>query len=326
MPSSMTHTYFGINTYKELPEKYQKKIKNKLEHYKLFCQGSDPYMFYNFRLGKKAKIINNIQTIMHHTKTRDFFIETIKYINCNKLNNNEEIMAYLYGNIAHYYLDCYAHPYINYKGGKYDRSNKKTAKYNAVHQKIEYIIDMYYIDKYENINHKKFKTYKNIFNIKNISPITLDLINKTIYKVYKINNSANLYLKSIKHMKKFFKYANYDPYGIKLTIYKIIDKITPWNIINLSELSYHNNIDLKYLNLDGKQWNLPWDKLSTTNETFPDIMNKAKKDTINTIIKVTNMLDNNNINIQELNKIFNNWSYSTGKDYHLALEPKYFEF
>ena len=105
MPSTMTHTYFANDVYNKLPTNCQNKINNKLENYKLFAQGSDPFMFYHFFLGKKAKYSMEIQRKMHTTKTRDFFINTIKYIHNNNLINNQEAMPYLYGYICHYYLD-----------------------------------------------------------------------------------------------------------------------------------------------------------------------------------------------------------------------------
>ena len=41
MPSSMTHTYFGLDVYKKLNKNYQLKINNNLEYFKLFCLITD---------------------------------------------------------------------------------------------------------------------------------------------------------------------------------------------------------------------------------------------------------------------------------------------
>ena len=81
MPSSMTHTYFGLDVYDKINTQSKEKISNSLEYFKLFSQGSDPFMFYNFLIGKKAKMYSDVQGIIHTKKTREFFITTIKYIN-----------------------------------------------------------------------------------------------------------------------------------------------------------------------------------------------------------------------------------------------------
>ena len=147
MPSSMTHTYFGLDVYNKLNTQSKEKISNSLEYFKLFSQGSDPFMFYNFLLGKKAKMYSDVQGIIHTKKTREFFITTIKYIHENNLSNNPDVMAYLYGYICHYFLDLYTHPFIYYKSGKFKKEDKNTYKYNGLHQTIEYAIDLYFINK-----------------------------------------------------------------------------------------------------------------------------------------------------------------------------------
>ena len=94
MPSSMTHTYFGLDVFHKLPQKYQDKITHQLEYFKLFCQGSDPFMFYHFLIGKKAKQYGEIQKRMHQENTQNFFINTIQYIHKHKLLNERKLLCW----------------------------------------------------------------------------------------------------------------------------------------------------------------------------------------------------------------------------------------
>lgn len=328
IPSSMTHTYFGIDVYNNLPIKYQSKISNNLEHLKLFSQGSDPFMFYHFFIGKKAKQIKQIQIKIHQEKTQDYFINIIKYIHENSLQNNPEIITYLYGNICHYFLDLYTHPLIYYKSGIFKSNDKSTYKYNGLHQQIEYAIDLYFIKKNEQIVPRKFKIHNQIFNITSLSPELKRLIVNSVGKTHSITNSDNKYLKSIKYMRLFFYIANYDPYKIKLKLYKIIDKITPKKIIKLKELSFANiypNIN-DYLNLNNKQWFYPWDNTILHTSSFIDLYNQAKNDTIKTIKEVTELLEDKILDINRTKKIFPDLSYLTGKPCNQKLRLKYFEF
>ena len=328
MPSSMTHTYFGKDVIKQIPINCKEKIDEKKEHFYLFCQGSDPFMFYHFLLGKTAKQSMNIQSTIHKTKTRDFFINTINLINKKNLINNQEIMAYLYGNICHYYLDSYTHPFIYYNSGVFDRNNKSTYKYNGKHQEIEYNIDLYNISKRESTLPYKFKIHKNIFNVNTFSTELKHFINELMKKTYNYNNISNHYIKCVHYMKYFFRLVNYDPTGIKLTIYKVIDKISPITAIKLEKLSYHHNYqkDLSYLNLEHKEWSLPWDKNKTSSSSFFDLYNNAIKDCTNTIKEVTNMLETKKIDNQKLNQIFKNNSYATGEDCNKKVTMKYFRY
>ena len=327
MPSSMTHTYFGIETLKKLPTKYQNKIKDKEEYFKLFCQGPDPFMFYHFFIGKKAKYGKHIQSKMHFEKTRDFFLNTITTIKEKELTNNKEAIAFLYGYICHYFLDLTTHPYIYYKGGIFKKDKKETYKYNCKHQKIEYIIDQYMISIKEQEPPHRFKTYQHIFKVNTFHKELTEVINEVIDKTYNIKEITPFYLKSIKHMKSFFHLINYDPTGIKLHIYKIIDKITPPYFTKLEELSYHQDVQkyISYLNLNHIPWNLPWDKDQIFNDSFIDLYNKALTKSTETIIKVTNILEKDTINKKELEEIFQDLSYATGLPCHKKVKMKYFE-
>lgn len=328
MPSSMTHTYFALDVYKQLPTKYQHKIKNKLEYYKLFAQGSDPFMFYHFCIGKKAKKVNKIQKTIHTTKTRDFFINTITHIHQQKLTNNEEAMSYLYGHICHYFLDIYTHPFIFYKTGLFNSKDKTTHKYNAKHQDMEYFIDMYFIHQRESITVSKYKVYQNIFKLHSFSPTLNDLITNSIEKTYQLENIPSLYLKCTKYMTNFFKYINYDPYQLKYQLYKIIDNLTPPNIIKLQELSFNRPLQdkISYLNLNHNEWHYPWDKTITFTTSFLDLYEEAKTQAITTIINVTNILNAKELNISKLKQIFTNLSYKTGQNCNKKITMEFFEF
>lgn len=327
MPSTMTHTYFCLDVYKKLPTKYKNKITN-IEYLKLFAQGTDPLMFYNYLIGKKAKYFKNIQYLTHTTKTRDYFLNLINYINDNNLENNSEIISYLYGNICHYFLDLEIHPYIFYKTGIFNKSHKYSYKYNGLHQEMEYTIDQYFIHQKETVSPNKFKIHDNIFKYYPLSQELIKTINYTIYKTYNIDNITVAYIKSIKNMKKFFKYFNYDKIGIKKIIYSLIDIITPKSIINLKELSYNNNYQKKlhYLNFDKSKWHHPCNKNEVYNYSLIELYEKATSNTQKAIIEVTKMLDSKKINTTKLKQIFNNSSYITGKNCNNKYEIKYFEF
>lgn len=328
MPSSMTHTYFGKDVYKNLTPQCQNIIKNDLEYFKLFCQGSDPFMFYHFMIGKKSQKIRNIQSLMHKNKTQDFFISTIKYIHDNKLNNNAKVMSYLFGYICHYYLDMYIHPYIYYKGGIYKKNNKNTYKYNGLHQKIEYAIDLYLIEKREKIKPSKFKVYKEIFNVNSLDDELKNIINYSIGNIYNIDNPSYYYEKSIKDMRHFFKYVNQDRYGIKIHLYRLFDYIMHDKFIKIEELSFSNvykEID-DYLNINKKSWCCPFDNKIQYNTSFFDLYDEALKNSVNSIQSIVKLLHNKNLDEKKLKEIFKNLSFTTGIDCEKNVKLQYFEF
>ena len=326
MPSSITHAYFGIDVYNKLSKKHKKNID--LNYLKIFSQGSDPFLFYNLFIGKKAKEINSIQEIIHTQKTNLFFKNTIKYIIKNNLTDNKEIITYLYGYISHYYLDLYTHPYIYYKSGIFNKKDKSTYKYNAIHQKYEYLIDLYFISKNEKIPYYKFKPHKFLFTTKKISNTLEELIDTTMYETYKYQNLSTYYNKSLKHMYFFYKHINYDPYSYKLIAYSLIDKITKKNTTKLKELSFHNKLDNinSILNNNKETWCLPWNKSKSYKTSFIELYNRAIDDTINTITKLAEMFETKKINNSLIDTLFPNKSLTTGINCNINVIMQYFEF
>ena len=147
MPSTMTHCYFAQDVYNKINSNSRKKINGFLDKLLTFSMGSDPFMFYHFFVGKKNKEIANIQKTVHTEKTNEYFYNIIDYIIKNNLTNDKEIISFLYGMICHYFLDKNTHPFIYYKSGIFDKNNSDTYKYNTLHHKIEYAIDIYMIKK-----------------------------------------------------------------------------------------------------------------------------------------------------------------------------------
>ena len=154
MAGTMTHTFFAEDVYKNLDNKKYINIEN----LKTYAQGHDIFFFTFNILNYKTKKIGNF---MHRNKTKDFFINIISYIKDNNLQNNKDVMSFLYGYICHYCLDLTVHPYVTYKCGIFNKKKKETYKYNSKHSDFETYIDAYMIKERKKINPNKFKWVNN---------------------------------------------------------------------------------------------------------------------------------------------------------------------
>ncbi|MBR3617460.1 MAG: hypothetical protein IKN46_02155, partial [Acholeplasmatales bacterium] len=281
MPSSVTHNFFSHDVYEKLNKNIKSLIKPCLNEYAVFAQGPDPYFFYDFHLTRRSKEVSKINKAMQHTLINNHFITLINYIKDNNYYSNPMVMAYLYGQVCHYALDTTCHPYIIYYAGMYDEKDKDTYKYNGLHEEMEYYIDCYFIWNRKHILPKNYKVYKNIFCKMYFNKEIKDVIDTVTGNVYGFSDVSNKYYKSIKDMKKFYYVFNYDKYGIKKRIYRIMDKLCPGNIIRKEELSFHidPNSKLYYLNIKKETWYHPCNKNESYNYSFFELydiaLNKA---------------------------------------------------
>ncbi len=326
MPSTATHAYFAVDVLDKIDDKYKSKID--IEYVKTFAQGPDPFYFYNLAnpLGNKT-VRNTFPRAIHDTKTKQFFMTLINNIIDNKLYKNKQSISFLYGFICHYVMDSTIHPFIIYKTGIYDYKNPETYKYKSLHLDIELYLDCYMIFQREQIPAHEFKLYNFCFNINKFDDKFKKLLDKTTKEVYNFDNFSNIYYKSIKQMKWIFKVFRYDRTGIKRRFYILLDYFLPKKQLYKEQLSYHVNYKRKlhYLNNEKNEWNHPFDQYETYNYSFIELYHIALNKAVSIINRVNEVLYNEK-NIKNLDKVFTNISYKTGKDCDDDRNLEYFEY
>lgn len=273
-------------------------------------------------------MVHEINKAMQHSKVNKHFITLINYINEKGYYSNGEVMAYLYGQICHFALDSTVHPFVIYNVGRYDEKKKETYKYNGLHEEMEYYIDNYLIFKRENVLPKDYKVYKEIFKFGKFNRHLCETIDNVMKEVYGFDNVSSIYYKSLTDMKKFFHVFNYDKWGVKKEVYKIMDKIAKGRVVRKEELSF--NIDpmgkLFYLNEEKATWNHPCDKDEKFDLSFHELYELAIDKAVLIINAVDKMLRLEKIDEKKLAELLGNLDYGTGKDCDLKREYKYFKF
>lgn len=326
MPSSITHNYFMQDVYYKLSDEIKSKFD--LIDAKTFAQGPDIFYFYNMCFGKKSKKYRDMGGYMHRHNINDYFRNIVNYINDYGLYDNVRCMAFLYGSICHFVLDYIVHPFVFYKTGSFKKGNVSTYKYNGLHQEMEYYIDAYMIFQNEKKEAKDYKMYKDILNNDKLDDVVIKMINDVIYDTYGYCDLGNIYNKCTNDMKLFFKYFNYDHYGIKKFFYSFIDIITPSFFIRKKKFSFYltHNSKRHYLNLEKNEWNHPCDLNEVYNYSFVELYIIAIDRACNIIKDIDKMLGKKKIDDKKIDNLFCNYSYITGKECNDRNVMKYFEF
>lgn len=326
MPSSMTHSYFCIDVFNKLNDDSKKKVKN-LEYLKVFAQGPDLLYFFN-KFTKKGNEIRKLGGICHRHKTKQFFINLITYIKENNLQNNEQVISFLYGYITHFALDSTIHPYIYYKTGIFDKKKKETYKYNGLHGEMEYYLDVYMIFQNEKKESKIFKSYNYFKQIKTYDDKLEKMIDDVFDKTYNYKNVSEYLKKGVNGLITIFKYVRYDRFGIKKYFYKLLDFLSSDRTEKKQYMSYNvlHNQKIHYLNLEKKVWNHPVNIEETYDYSFIELYRIAIDKATKLIDAVTEILDSSKDKANELDYLFKDTSYITGKECENNKKLQYFEF
>ena len=315
MAGTITHAFFAMDVYNKLNYKLKKELEDYKNNLRTFGQGHDIFAFSN----------KNKSKLFHNTNSKKFFIGMINYIKDNNFINNSELKSFLYGYICHYVLDKNIHPLVKYKTGNYVKEYKETKKYRCKHSDMETYLDSYIIYNKLNIKPGRFKSQKFCLQPNKFSKELNELIDYSFLNAYEFNKASKYYRQGIRRMHFLYPMLRNDYFGIKKKIYSIVDHITPKYAYKFSPISLANVIGEKdyYLNLEHEKWNHPMYKEEVYNTSAFDIYNNSVTEAVEIIKNVDKYLCGKNIDI---NKIFDNSSFSTGKDCNDLTIQQYFEY
>ena len=325
MPAIITHDIFARRVYDKVIDDYP-FLKDSRHLYQIFSQSHDYLFYYKTPNRKKTKHINHLGHVGHWYKTQDYLINLILGIQENKLENNSDAMAYLFGSITHYVLDSTCHPFIFYKTGTYYANRPETFKYAGEHGHMERDLDAYYYLQTFKKEYKYCNVARDIIGKPYFSPELIDLISNTYKKTYEEENIGLIYKKSINIARRLYAMFINDRFGIKRSFYKVFDKITKYRKGYIASYSTHiDDINLKFLNLEHKEWNHPCYKDMKYTYSFDNLLDLSEEKCIKIYKEITKYF-NNKISLDKLKESIPNISYSTGLDVEDETKMKYFEY
>jgi len=298
MPAYITHAIMGEVTYKLLLKNNYLKIPVNSQAIKTFSLGVD-----------LANRNSRHAEMAHNKDTGLLFLIMIDYIKKNKLYNNANVMAFLYGHIFHYFLDKNTHPYIYYM-----EMGLKKVGLISTHVFFEGVIDSY-------LSREILET--DIFSLngvdyclsENVSDITLrEMLDYSYKKLYQIKNMS-------------------DSYNYILNIFKTLERIVKSKlcsnhsdgvkkILLVDEYFNMNNLNSQIiLNLNNDLWLHPVTGEEHT-ESFEQLFNKSIEESIEAI-EIVNSVIYAERSIDKIYSLFPNISYDTGIDCNYGRQFKY---
>ncbi len=275
MPSYKTHSIHAEEVFKSL----DRKTNIDKESMKVFAMGPDALISSDYSTFDK----------MHKENVKEYFMSLLKAYKEKKLLDNPEAMSFLYGQLDHYMLDASTHPLIYYLTEKCPKEGTIN-----MHGLVEMWIDAYYMRKYNS-------TEKKYYHKSGIKDRELMLvIDEVTNRIYGSKNVSSNYNKGIKLLSMYDLLARNNLLGIVPIVEKVIGPITFKNGISRVE---------PFLNEDHSTWLNP-ETGELLNESFDDLFNKAKDNSLELIHDVDSYLYND----KPLKNYFINSdiSYNTG--------------
>lgn len=277
MPSYKTHAIHGEMI---LPS-INNRIEINKEDLKAFCMGPDALILTDYKLFE----------LQHIRSTRKYFKTLIKLIKDNKLQDNSETMAFLYGQLDHFILDMIMHPLIYYM-----TENLPKEHLMEPHGIVENLIDDYVVQKFD--RNDEFYYHKVTISDRKL----IKLVNDAYYKVYHSKNISFKYSMGMILINIYDSLIRRDKSFLAKSVMKLI---------NFGDVSYHNDYKrvLPYLNLEHNLWLNP-ETGEESHASFDNLWEKASEVALETIQDVNMYLYQDK---KLKNSIINNdTSFNTG--------------
>jgi len=295
MPSYISHAIMGEQLYNEICRINALKVNINVEELRGYSLGSDLSFL-------SLKLKNDPQNF----RTRDFFLNILKYIKDNKLFYNSSVMALLYGHIAHYFLDINTHPLIYYiecgckKVGVLSNHDLVEGYLSSYLSKIILDKDIMDIkaDYFSKINLNDIETLKLLSNAYGDIYGDYEII-RSYKKVKFLFSELESFIKSGLLSKEYLiKFSRFDEFLEK-------NNLTTDEILNSNNAIFTNPITGV-----------------CQNDSFVELYYKAIDMTLSAINEVNKYLYSG-YSIDNLLNVFKNLSYDTGVDCSLGKEFLY---
>ena len=181
MPSYISHAIHGEKLFEKMNSENLLKEDVELSKLKAYTIAYD-----------YAYLVKGLDN--HNYSAKDYLLYIIRYIKINHLESNISVLAYLYGHVAHFFLDAYAHPLIYYI-----EKGCMPSSFISSHFMVEGYLNTYLSERV--LGKDILDVHANYFNDANLNNKDIrELISSSYLMIYGKNNVIT----SFKLVKKFF--------------------------------------------------------------------------------------------------------------------------
>ncbi|MFZ7120977.1 MAG: zinc dependent phospholipase C family protein [Eubacteriaceae bacterium] len=319
MSDALNHYFCGTEVINNLNPEIKAIVDKNL--FFLGTQGSDMFFYYNILYWNNPVPFGNI---IHHKRINLFFYNFFKFLSeqDNTIIKNK-ILSYIFGFTCHHSLDYITHPFIIYRSGIYDKSNKETSVFQYMHKKYEVLLDVALLKYKYDIDAVKFK-FNDIFTLKkNNIEIIQNLYDFALKNTYNLEANPNVLLRSINSERIILNLLS-NPKSIKTKLLTLFEKLfLNKGYITTAIYPKETDIDL-VLNLNNSLWRHPCNNEIISNLSFIELFENAVNDATNKILKLYSLMEGI-IKPENINSIYNDISYETGLDCNNSCELTYYD-
>lgn len=200
MPGLIAHYICGLRALRAMPQEAAEAIGRHRRLYNIGCQGPDIFFYHG--PASVSREVREIGARMHRTNVRSFMRNMAEGLAALQKPEREAAFAYASGYLAHYALDCAAHPFVYAKTGvlKGTEGARDKLKHLENHVSFESAIDTILLKKMAGKRPKDVDLLNLVWVNKKEAAIGADFVGKCIKKTYGVGISGHRVLSAMNYM------------------------------------------------------------------------------------------------------------------------------
>ncbi|MCL2397114.1 MAG: zinc dependent phospholipase C family protein [Defluviitaleaceae bacterium] len=274
MPGLITHYICGQKVLAGLPAEIAANIEGHRKLFNIGCQGPDIFFYHAAALLKKEQ--RGVGRRMHNESVGRFMRAMAAGVAQASTADRDAAFAYFCGFLAHYALDCAAHPYVYYCTGFLREGEKgRGLKYKEYHIRFETAIDVLLLEMFAGKKPRDARLWKLIEVDKKEARQTAELVAGAINGTYDVDMRGKDVLSAMANM-VLFMCATQSNMGLRKRLLGAAEQAFLRAKI-ITGLIHPQTIDdgTDCLNQGHRLWREPWDEASERVESFVQLLEAA---------------------------------------------------
>lgn len=307
MPYSFAHDYCAKRMLKLLPAETAAPLKAEGKLLSVGSQGPDIFFYHNIWPFPAREHLCRFARLLHTENIDRIFKRLLQTTAEAEGEPKRKFFAYLSGYLAHYALDCAAHPYVFNRAG-----------FGPDHTRFEADMDVALI---RLLDKEPGVVYKALFTM----PSEADrnaaglLLGKALEGCFESPPSSADVANAVYAMYRVQRFI-LDPSGLKRSVVGAVEKLAGQeNVFTAAILPHTPDISIDSLNLSRRPWREPWKGGVASDERFVELLERAALDASGMVQTVDSFLKGSAGENEALLRIGAR-SFHTGRDYRKPVE------
>lgn len=321
MPSIYTHYIAGEQLLKKLRPEIVELIESKRPVFDLGLQGPDFFAYFGVPY-KEDTVVTRNNMLLHDRLINQWYHAVFHHTKAQSEEDQEILIPYMLGYLAHAAVDAVCHPYIMYKAGFPTANAENPQRFTKYHRLLETQLDILALEKYKAVTPSDFPaasliwvSYAELTEICRIYPVNMkNVYAKEVDRGDVIKAYQDMHFKAKKRVRP----------GMTKILVKLFEGLKKIKGEYSSTIYEKVDMPADFANESNKEWLYPFDNRYPQTDSYFQLIEKGIDQAVEMVTAYYDGITGNITDYAALEKIGGASMY-TGVPWNSAVVLKHYD-